>query len=148
MSPATIMRFINLWPPLLFSGIHVTSFDRSLRNIEVELRLTRWNHNAVGTQFGGSIYAMTDPFYPLMLMANLGPGYAIWDEAAHIQFIEPGKTNLRATFSLSDDMLITIRSATAGDQKYLAAFIVQIRDLHGTLIATVRKIIYVRPTKL
>jgi len=45
-------------------------------------------------------------------------------------------------------MLITIRSATAGDRKYLAAFIVQIRDLHGSLIATVRKIIYVRPTKL
>lgn len=145
MSPATIMRLISFWPPMLFSGIRVRSFDRALRNVEVELRLTSWNHNAVGTQFGGSIYSMTDPFYPLMLMANLGPGYAIWDEAAHILFIEPGKTNVRAKFHLSDEMLEDIRAATAGDRKFLAQFTVQIIDLHGKLVATVAKVIYIRP---
>ncbi len=145
MSPAMIMRFINFWPPMFFAGIHVKSYDRALRNAEIELRLTFWNHNAAGTQFGGSIYSMTDPFYPLMLMANLGPGYAVWDESAHIQFIAPGKTNLRAKFHLSDEMLENIRAATAGDRKYLAKFLVQITDLHGTLIATVAKVIYVRP---
>jgi hypothetical protein len=145
MSPAMLMRLIGFWPPMFFSGIHVRSYDRALRNAEIELRLTFWNHNAAGTQFGGSIYSMTDPFYPLMLMANLGPGYAIWDEAAQIEFIAPGTTSLRAKFHLSEDMLTEIRSATAGDRKYLAKFIVSITDLHGRLIATVTKVIYVRP---
>jgi len=145
MSPAMIMRFISFWPPMLFAGIRVRSFDRAMRNAEIELRLTFWNHNAAGTQFGGSIYSMTDPFYPLMLMANLGPGYAVWDEAAAIKFIAPGTTSLRAKFHLSDEMLDEIRNATAGDRKYLANFAVPITDLHGSLVATVTKVIYVRP---
>jgi hypothetical protein len=147
MSPAMLMRFISFWPPMLFAGIRVRSYDRALRNAEIELRLTFWNHNAMGTQFGGSIYSMTDPFYPLMLMANLGPGYAIWDEAADIRFVAPGKTNLRAKFHLSEDMLAEIRAGTSGDRKYLANFLVPITDLHGTLVATIAKVIYVRPCK-
>jgi len=141
------MRFINFWPPMLFSGIHVVSYDRQLRHAEVELRLTWWNHNAVGTQFGGNIYSMTDPFYPLLLMANLGPGYAIWDESAHIEFIMPGRTALRATFDLADEMLENIRAETAGDKKYLANFDVPITDLQGALVASVKKVIYIRPLK-
>ena len=31
--------------------------------------------NYVGTQFGGSLYSMVDPFYRLMLMENLGRDY-------------------------------------------------------------------------
>jgi len=139
------MRFINFWPPLLFAGIHVISFDRDMRNVEVGLRLTRWNRNRAGTQFGGNIYSMTDPFYPLMLMANLGPGYAVWDESAHIQFITPGRTELRTKFHLSFEKIDEIRTATAGDRKYLAAFRVEINDINNILVATVNKVIYVRP---
>ncbi len=145
MSPAKFMRIINLWPPLLFSGIHVISFDRDMRSVEVGLRLTWWNHNWVGTQFGGNIYSMTDPFYPLMLRANLGPEYVIWDESAHIHFITPGRTKLRARFILSKEKLDEIRAATASDRKFLAEFSVEILDVNDTLIARVDKVIYVRP---
>jgi hypothetical protein len=145
MSPVKYMRLINFWPPFLFSGIHVISFGQDMRNIEVGLRLTRWNHNWAGTQFGGNIYAMTDAFYPLMLSANLGPDYAIWDESAHIEFITPGRTKLRANFHLSSEKLEEIRAATAGDRKYLPEFKVEIIDMDGILIATVNKVIYVRP---
>jgi hypothetical protein len=34
-------------------------------------KLCFWNANYVGTHFGGSLFAMTDAFYMLMLMANL-----------------------------------------------------------------------------
>jgi hypothetical protein len=141
------MRFINFWPPLLFAGVHVVSFDSDMRHAEVGLRLTFWNHNRAGTQFGGSIYSMTDPFYPLMLMANLGPEYVVWDESAHIQFIAPGRTELRAKFHLSLEKLEEIRAATAGDRKYLAEFRVEINDMNDTLVATVDKVIYVRPKR-
>jgi hypothetical protein len=145
MPPGTFMRLINFWPPLLFCGIHVMSFSKNMREVEVGLRLTWWNHNYVGTQFGGNIYAMTDPFYPLMLRANLGPDFVIWDESAHIQFILPGTTKLHAKFSLSQAEIDNIRAETAGDRKYLARFTVEIRDASETCVATVDKVIYIRP---
>jgi acyl-coenzyme A thioesterase PaaI-like protein len=145
MTPVRVMRLINFWPPLLFAGIHVISFDPEMRNAEIGLRLTWWNHNKAGTQFGGNIYSMTDPFYPLMLMANLGAGYTVWDQSAHIEFIKPGTTPLRAKFRLTEQALADIRAATAGDRKYLAKFLVEITDTAGAVVATVNKVIYIRP---
>jgi len=147
MTPGLLMRLINFWPPLFFSGILVISFAQESRNVEIGLRLAWWNRNKAGTQYGGNIYSMTDPFYPLMLMANLGPDYAVWDESAQISFIIPGRTELRAKFHLSNEMLANIREATAGDRKYLANFTVEVKDMTNSLVATVDKVIYVRPKR-
>ena len=39
---ARLFRFgINLWPPFLFTGIHVTRITPDYRQIDVELRLRR-----------------------------------------------------------------------------------------------------------
>ena len=46
----------------------------------------RWGH-----AFAGSLFAMTDAFYMLMLMANLGRDYIVWDKAASIRDRKPGK---------------------------------------------------------
>jgi hypothetical protein len=64
--------------------------------------LTRYNRNYVGTQFGGSLYSMVDPFYMLMLMENLGRDYIVWDKAASIDFISPGKGPVYAEFHVDD----------------------------------------------
>ena len=68
------LRHIGWWPPLLGRGIKVTRLDKDLRAIDVEMRLTRWNKNYMGVHFGGSLFAMTDPFYMMMLATNLGSG--------------------------------------------------------------------------
>ena len=75
------------WPPLLFSGIRVKRIAPDWRSVEVELRLRWWNRNALGTMFGGSLFAMVDAFYPLMLQHNLGRDYAVWVKSAQIRFI-------------------------------------------------------------
>jgi Domain of unknown function (DUF4442) len=54
--------FINLWPPFLGMGIRVTRMQPDRKAIDVEMKLRFWNRNFVGTHFGGSLYAMTDPF--------------------------------------------------------------------------------------
>jgi hypothetical protein len=47
---ARLFRFgINLWPPFLFTGIHVTRITPDYRQIDVALRLRPWNRNYVGT---------------------------------------------------------------------------------------------------
>ena len=62
MSPATLRWIFNLWPPFAASGIHVTHLSKDWRHARVELRMRPWNRNYVGTHFGGSLFAMTDPF--------------------------------------------------------------------------------------
>lgn len=62
MKASTLRLGMNLWPPFLFTGIHVTRITADYRQIDVELRMRPWNRNYVGTHFGGSLFAMTDPF--------------------------------------------------------------------------------------
>src|ERR1700730_5662630 len=96
------IRFINFWPPFLFSGIKILEMSEDYRKIRAKLKLRFWNTNYVGTQYGGSIYSLSDPFYMLMIIKNLGPEYSVWDKAANIHFIKPGKSDLFADFNLSE----------------------------------------------
>ena len=71
-----------------------------MMSIDVEMKLRWWNANYVGTHFGGSLFAMTDAFYMLMVMAKLGSGYIVWDKAASIRYRKPGKGTVRQSFAL------------------------------------------------
>ncbi len=83
--------------------------------------LSWYNRNYVGTQFGGSLYSMVDPFYMLMLMENLGRDYIVWDKAASIDFISPGKGPVYAEFFIDEALLDEVRRQTEGGEKYLPA---------------------------
>ena len=82
---------LNFYPPYLGAGVKVRHISSDFREVRVSMGLTWYNRNYVRTQFGGSLYSMTDPFYMLMLMENLGRDYVVWDKAAHIEFVSPGK---------------------------------------------------------
>lgn len=144
MSPSHIRRFINLWPPLLFSGIRVTSISKDWRHVVVQLRLHWWNRNAVGTMFGGSLFAMTDPFYPLMLQHNLGADYAVWVKSADVEFVAPGRSVAVASFELTGDEIAEIRAATEGSQSATPRFAIAIREPCGKLIANTQTSLHVR----
>ena len=85
------------------------AYPPDMKFIEVQMKLRWWNANYVGTHFGGSLFAMTDAFYMLMVMANLGSGYIVWDKAASIRYRKPGKGTVRAEFRLADAQLDEIR---------------------------------------
>ena len=148
LSPKLAGRLINFWPPFLFSGIRVKSIAPDWRQISVELRLRWWNRNAVGTLFGGSLFAMIDPFYPLMLQHNLGPEYTVWVKSAAIEFIAPGRSVALATFRLSVERLDEIRAATAGGERCLPAFSATVTDSQGKPITRVDAVLYVRRKRL
>jgi hypothetical protein len=137
-------RLINWWPPLACAGIRVTKFAPDFREIDVELRMRWWNRNYVGTHFGGSLYAMTDPFYMLMIMQNLGPSYIVWDKAAKIRFRRPGRGTVRASFKITESDLTCIQNATAHGEKHEPVFSVQVLDSAGTIIAEIEKTLYVK----
>jgi len=137
-------RAFGLYPPYFCSGIRVTHADRGLREIEVELRLRPWNRNYVGTHFGGSLYSMCDPFYMLMVMENLGPGYIVWDKSATIDFLKPGRGRVRARFELTDDQLAGIRQDLDRDGKSYPNFEVTVRNEAGEAVARVGKLLSIR----
>ena len=143
-----IKLFFNLWPPFLASGIKILEIRPDYRFLKVRLKLTWYNKNYVGTQFGGSIYSMTDPFYMYLLMNNLGSEYIVWDKAAKIDFIKPGKSSLYAEFHLNEKQIHEVKENTKNNQKYIFDLRVEIRDQDHILIASVLKTLYVRRKKL
>lgn len=144
MKPSTLRHGMNLWPPFLFSGVHVAAIGSDWRSARVELRMRPWNRNYVGTHFGGSLFAMTDPFWMLLVKESLGRDYYVWDQAGTIEFLKPGRGTVHATFELEEAALDAIRAATADGAKYLHWFDTEVIDAAGEVVARVRKQIYAR----
>lgn len=144
LTPSPLRRILNLWPPFLCSGIHVTEIARDWRSARVELRSRPWNRNYVGVHFGGSLFAMADPFWMLLTMHALGTDYIVWDQAGSIEFLKPGRGIVQARFELDDTVLDAIRAETSDGAKHLRWFDTDIVDAAGEVVARVRKQIYVR----
>ncbi len=142
---AAWLRFgMNLWPPFRGAGIRVRRIAPDYREIEVELSLKWHNRNYIGTHFGGSLYAMTDPFYMLMLIHVLGPEYFVSHKAGAIEYLVATREKVRARFAIDDATVADIRARTAGGQKYLPQMAVDVRTESGDLVARVAHTLYIR----
>lgn len=126
------------------AGIRVKRLQPDWKAIDVEMKLRFWNSNYVGTHFGGSLYSMTDPFYMLMLIENLGRDYIVWDKAASIRFRRPGKGKVSASFRLSEEQIEAIRRRLNTQEKVEPTFVVEVKDETGAVVAEVEKVLYVR----
>ena len=143
--PASALRiFGNLWRPFRGAGIKITYVSPDYRELKVEMKLRWYNRNYVGTHFGGSLYSMTDPFYMLMLINNLGRGYIVWDKSASIEFIKPGRSTVYAHFEFTEAEIEDIRQQADNQDKYIFDKPVDVIDENGQLIARVVKTLYVR----
>ena len=134
----------NLFPAYRGSGARVTYVAHDFRELKVRLPLTWRSRNAVGTIFGGSMYAAVDPMYMIMLMQCLGRDYLVWDKAASIRFRKPGRSTLYATFHLDEAELDAIRAATADGASADRTYNVDLLDAEGVVHASVEKVIYVK----
>lgn len=137
-------RLLSFYPPYLGAGVRIAEVSSDFRYLRVEMPLRIYNQNYVGTHFGGSLYSMVDPFYMLMLLQNLGPGFVVWDKAASIDFKRPGRGVVWAEFELSEERLDEIREATEEGDKVEPVFHVTVRDEDGGVVAEVKKRLYVR----
>ena len=141
-------RGINLWPPFLGAGIRVISSNESLTKIDVSMNLTWFNRNIVGTQFGGSLYAMCDPFYMAIVMNFLGPKYTVWDKAASIKFLKPGRERVFATFIIPLEELSSLKAEVDNLGTTEKVYTVDIVTASGIKIANVTKTVWIsKPSK-
>jgi len=135
---------LNLYAPFLGAGIRVKRLAPGWKEVDVEMKLRWWNANYVGTHYGGSLYSMTDPFFMVMLIENLGQDYIVWDKSATIRFKRPGRGTVTASFRLSDQQIDEIKQALNAEKKIERVFTVEVKDESGTIIAEVEKLLHIR----
>jgi len=135
---------INLYPPYWATGITLKKVTPDYSEVIVQMKLRWYNRNYVNTHFGGSLYAMADSFYMLMLIQILGKEYVVWDKAAHIEFIKPGRGTVTARFIVDKEVITNIVKNTADGQKYLPNLRVDIKDENDETVASVVKTLYIR----
>src|SRR5919106_418231 len=145
LGPKRVLKWIQFYPPYVGAGVRVRHVANDLRAVEVEMPLTRFNRNCVGTHFGGSLYSMCDPFFMLMVMMNVGDGYVVWDKSASIRFVKPGRGRVRARFELAPERLAAIRDEVERSGVSEPEFDVDVTDDAGEVIARVHKVLHVRP---
>lgn len=142
-------KFImNRYAPLKAAQIKIDVFKPAEGYVRVKMPLTSSNKNIVGVHFGGSLYAMVDPFFMLILMEQLGREYIVWDKAATINFIAPGRGEVYAEFTISQFEINEIRKLAETYAPVFREYKVDILDLSGNQIAQVDKTLYIRRKKL
>jgi acyl-coenzyme A thioesterase PaaI-like protein len=146
-SHAGMRRLFNLWPPFRAAGIRVREIAPDFRSATVELRMQLLNRNYVGTHFGGSLFSMTDPFFMIMMMKNLGPEYVVWDKAGSVRFLKPARGTVTARFHLPEEAVAEAKEVTAAGEKHEPRFRVDIVDAEGVVVADVEKTLHIRRKK-
>ena len=141
---ATMRVLFNLWPPFRAAGIRVREIAPDFRSATVELRMKLFNRNYVGTHFGGSLFAMTDPFFMILMMKNLGDEYVVWDKAGTVRFLKPARGTVTARFALPEARIAEARERTREGAKHEPVFRVDIVDAQGAVVADVEKTLYIR----
>ena len=144
MTPRRLRRVLRWWPPFVFSGIRVLEIADDWSSARIELRRRWYTANYVGTHFGGSLFAMTDPFWMILVMETLGRGYTVWDKAADIEFIKAVREPVYAQIRVDPVAIAELRSAMASGEKVLRWFETEIRTAAGELVARSRKQLHVR----
>lgn len=139
-----LLKVFNIYPPYLGAGIRVRRHPNDPSGYRSSMKLTLANKNYVGVHFGGSLYSMCDPFFMLIMMEKLGPGYIVWDQAAKIEFKKPGKGRVYADFSISDDQVNALREELEVARKIHPIFTVQVLNEEAELVAIVEKTLYIK----
>ncbi|MBY0370241.1 DUF4442 domain-containing protein [bacterium] len=143
-APIWLYRLVlNFWPCIRATGGRVTYLAPDFTRLKVRLKLTWRTRNIVGTIYGGSLYASTDPFYMLMLMEILGDDYIVWDKGCTIRFKKPAKETLFAEFHITPAMLADVRAKVAAQEYANFTWTVQFKSASGDVFTEFDKVLYV-----
>jgi acyl-coenzyme A thioesterase PaaI-like protein len=135
---------LSWWAPFLGTGISIKDMASDYSYVTLQMKQRWYNRNAFGTHFGGSLYAMCDPFFALLLVARLGKNYYVWDKAAQINFVKPGKGTVTAHFDWTQAKIDDIIAQAANGQAIYPKRTLQIHNAGGEIVATLEKTMYVK----
>lgn len=147
ITPSWRARFMrlgfNLMPAFRGTGGRVEHVAPDLTHVRVRLPLNWRTRNAVGSIYGGSLFAVTDGPHPTMLMAALGKEAIVWDKAACIRFRRPGRRTLYADFHMPPEEVAAIRVELAQKGELDRVYTVELKDRDGQVHAVVERTVYI-----
>lgn len=133
----------NFSPMYRRSVGRINEVSKDLHTVKLEIPLNYKNRNYVGTIFGGSLFAATDPIYMIQLIQILGDDYVVWDKAATIKYKRPAKEKAYVVFQFSNEEIQDIKSKVNLNNEIDIVKQVNITNKDGVVYAELDKIIYV-----
>lgn len=137
----------NLFPAYRGSGGRIAFISEDYHEIHVKLPLNWRTKNYVGTIFGGSMFAATDPIYMVMLIKILGSEYLVWDKSTNIRFKRPGKETLFAKFTITPEEISEIKAQLETTKSIDKIYQVELKDEKGKVHAIIEKTIYISKSR-
>jgi len=138
------MKFVTFYPPFLGAGIRVTYPKDEPYTIVVSMKLRFYNRNLFGTHFGGSLYAMTDPFFVFIVIKHLGPGYLVWNKKATVEFLKPGRGRVTGRYHVPAEEGARVKALADAGETVEPVYVAEVKSDDGTLVARVTQTLWVR----
>jgi hypothetical protein len=138
----------NLYPVYRRTGGRVTFIADDFSQVNIKIPLNWKTKNYVGTIFGGSMYGAVDPVYMIMFIKLLGTKYTVWDKSGHIHHKRPGRSTLRAKFSIDQVEIESIKHALEGQDKINRTYTVELLDKDNAICARIEKTLYFSKKKI
>lgn len=85
-------------------NIKVLNLSQGWRQVEILLPHTAQNQNPGGSMFGGAIASLADPIAALACASHFRD-YQVWTKSLNVDFIRPGRSDLRLCFELQQQQL-------------------------------------------
>ena len=114
-----------------------------LHKVVITLSLNWKNKNYVGSIFGGSMLAATDPIYLIQLIQILGDDYVVWDKAVTAHYKRPAKSRIYGTFLFSEVEIKNIKNKIAESHEIDITKTMNLIDEKQQIIATFSKTLYI-----
>ncbi len=142
--PDQVFKFgFNLSPMYRRSVGKITFVSRNLHTVKIEIPLNYKNVNYVGSIFGGSLFAATDPIFMIQLVQILGDEYIVWDKSAKINYKIPARSKALVVFQFTNKEIEQIKLDVQQSQKIDVVKHLNIESQTGEVFAELEKTMYV-----
>lgn len=132
----------NFFPAYRGTGAWVSYIADDFHEIHIKIPLSWRTRNYVGTIFGGSMFGAVDPILMVMFIKILGRDYVVWDKAATIRFLRPGKETLFARFLISPVEIAEIKTKLETLKSLDRVYTLELVSKAGKVHAIIEKTIY------
>lgn len=144
VKPASIYKYAFNWSPMYRrTTSKIIEVSEDLYYVKIRIKKSWKNKNYVGTIFGGSMLAATDPIYMIQLIQILGDEYVVWDKAVEAQYKRPAKSTIYGVFEFSPNEIKSIKDTIKQEGETNIEKYMHLEDEPKNIIATFKKTLYI-----
>ena len=135
---------IEWYPPFFMMRVKVLELQDDWSRVIIKLPLNAFSKNMGDAMFGGYIASLADPIAALAC-ARRFPVYAVWTRAMHIDFVQPGNTDLELRFEFDEALNQEIVKQLEESGRSTPTFHYSFYRTDGVVCANVTNTVAIRP---